>query len=451
MRSGGGVCTLDKRLSASPGFAPVTPEDPAVSEPGDEGLESEPAPGGPELEPIPLPEVRWNGRLRNRRRERRRRRNRRLRRLGAAFAALAASTAVVALVVVTVGRLVDGDGNRGPGAAPAGAGTAAAPAGAVVAPVLLAHQDAAGRASSLTVLVPAAGGKGGTVVLVPPGTMTEVASLGLEPVRQSLEVGGPSRLQATVENLLGAGLGGVVAVDDAGLTNLVSPAGPLSVRVPERVEDVGPNGRVAVVYEAGPATLPPASVGRFLSARGRGTDLARLARHQAFWDAWLARLRDRPSAVPPRSPELKAALAALAAGPVDTRLVPVEAFGSSPETGELYKVRGDELGRLVASVFPASSRHGQAERPRVQVLNGTGALELADAVRAKLGPGYDVRLTGNAARFDYERTEIVFYEKDQEAVANRLRQSLGVGTLVLSRRPLDVVDVTVIVGRDFQR
>ena len=67
----------------------------------------------------------------------------------------------------------------------------------------------------------------------------------------------------------------------------------------------------------------------------------------------------------------------------------------------------------------------------------------------KLGAGFDVRLTGNAARFDHAETQVVFYDRKQQAVAERVRDALGMGKLVLSRNPLDVVDVTIIVGKDF--
>jgi hypothetical protein len=129
--------------------------------------------------------------------------------------------------------------------------------------------------------------------------------------------------------------------------------------------------------------------------------------------------------------------------------VPVEGFGSGGEEGELYKVRTAELDRLVREVFPVpAGRVG--DRPRVQILNGTGALGLADAVRNRLGPGFDVRFTGNAATFDHDGTEVVFYDRAQQAAAERLRRALGVGTLVFSRRSLAVVDVTVVVGKDFR-
>ncbi|MDP8976557.1 MAG: LCP family protein [Actinomycetota bacterium] len=461
-------------MSANPGFAPATqatPDEPDGAEPDVHQSHeqrptifppynppdgAQPASGAIELDdgPVPLPEVPSNQRSRRRQEKIRRRRLRRRRRISI-LAFLGVVTGAAVLLVPPVSRFAgrEAQERNDLDKEATGLGGAESPApqpGPAAAPVLLAYEDGTGRASALTVLVPSTASKGGTLVLVPPGTMTEVLSLGLEPVRQSLELGGPARLKSTVENLLGAPLGGVVVVDDAGLTNLVAPAGPLPVTVPERVERVGPNGRVEVLFEAGASTLAPPGAGRFLSAKGRENDLARLARHQAFWEAWLARLGERPEAIPARSPELEAAITALATGPVDTRLLPVEAFGTSGDGGELYKVRADELSRLVASVFPASAGQGLAGRPRVQVLNGTGALEVADAVRAKLGAGFDVRLTGNAANFNYERTEIVFYDRDQEAVADRLRQALGVGALVLSRRPLDVVDVTVVVGKDFR-
>jgi len=460
-------------LSASPGLAPTPahPDEPHPDETQPEEAQPDDAqqvtifpplhprsddgragrePTPIDLNPIPLPDVRWNGRAR-RRRELRMRRRRRFRRTSLVLGAVVLAVVVVAVLAGPVGRLLNEraeNTGRPKGAGPSQAPTAAPPAPAV-APVLLAHRDGSGRTSSLTVLAASATGKGGSLVMIPPGTMTEVVSLGLEPVRQSLELGGPARLQATVENLLGTRLGAVVVLDDAGVASLLAPVGSLPVTVPQRVERVGQSGRVEVLYEAGPTTVAPSAAGRFLSAKGRESDLARLTRHQAFWDAWLAVLHDRPSALPTR-PDLSAAVAALAAGPVETRPLPVEAFGSASDGGgELYKVRADELARLVAAVFPAAGQ-ALADRPRVQVLNGTGVVELADAVRDKLGAGFDVRLTGNAATFDYEHTEIVYYDRDQEATADRLRQVLGVGTLVLSRRPLDVVDVTVVVGKDFQ-
>src|SRR5436309_1164605 len=53
--------------------------------------------------------------------------------------------------------------------------------------------------------------------------------------------------------------------------------------VPTRVEQTDAAGNVNVLWNAGPGTLAPADVPRFLTARGEGNDLVRLARHQTFW------------------------------------------------------------------------------------------------------------------------------------------------------------------------
>lgn len=386
-------------------------------------------------DPVPLPQTRRGGRAEQRRQRRRRRRIRNV----------AIATAVV--LVVGVLAAVFGAGTDDGGGADGGNGGPSAVA--AVPAVLLVQQDASGRAASLTVLVPAQG-DGGTLLMIPPGTMTEVVSLGLEPVSRSLELGGPGRLESTVENLLGAVVGETVVVDDTALTALLQPVGPLTVTVPERVEEVEPSGRVRVLYEAGSVTVAPGDVPAFLVAKGRSNELSRLARHQAFFEAWLAAVRDRPDAAPTSPLALARAFDALTTGEVRSRVLPVEAFGTGAVEGELYRVRDDELSRMVQEAFPASALPGGADRPRIQILNGTGAVGLADAVRTRLGAGFDVRLTGNASSFDKARTEIVFYDREEQQAAERVRQALGVGDLVFSRNALDVVDVTIIVGEDFR-
>lgn len=396
----------------------------------------------PDLDPlqdvatIPLPETRRTTRSQQQNRRKRQRRQRSLR-----FGALVAVGAV--LVIALVGRVVSDVTADDPEAAAPGAPAAAPPPPAT----LLVQRDGSGQAVSLFLLAPAAGGKGGSVVLMPPGAMVEVASLDLQPLGQVLSLGGPGRLQATVQNLLGTPVGGAHVLDDAGMVALVAPAGPLDVDIPERVERLDQRGTVEVVFEAGPAKVAPADVPRLLAERGRGTDLGRLARHQAFWNAWLRRLDDA-KAVPAQPPELKAVLAALAAGDVRVRTLPVDPLGTGSD-GQLYQVDRLELAALRATLVPGEKATA-SDRPGVQILNGTGEVQVAQRVADKLGTAVEVKLTGNAARFDYAETQVVFYDKADQAVAERVRQVLGVGKLVLSRNPLDVVDVTIIVGKDFK-
>lgn len=384
---------------------------------------------------IPLPETRRTGHARRREAALRRRR-RQLRK--------AVAVVLGVVLVVTLGvRLLPGGSSDDAAEEGTATGTAASPPA-----LLLVQRDDANRAVSLFVLAPEADGKGGTLLLLPPGVMAEAPSFGLQPLSNVLELGGPDPLLGTVRNLLGASVADVHVVDAAGLAALVTPAGPLSVDMPERVEKVDQRGTVEVVYEAGPTKVEAADVPRLLAERGRGTDLSRLARHQAFWNAWLAKLRKQADAVPAEPPAVKRALSSLAAGSVRTRVVPVTSIGVEAGS-ELYRVEREELARLVASVFPSAPR-AAGSRLRIQILNGTGAPGLGQRVADKLGAAFDVRLTGNAARFDHKETQVVFYDRKRQPDAERVRAALGMGKLVLSRNPLDVVDVTIIVGKDFE-
>ena len=106
----------------------------------------------------------------------------------------------------------------------------------------------------------------------------------------------------------------------------------------------------------------------------------------------------------------------------------------------------ERLDQLMRQLLPGA----RPARVRVQVLNGTGALGVALKAAQRLVPaGAQVTLSGNADSFAYAQTQIVFYDRSRQPLATQVRQALGTGKLVLSRRPLDVVDVTVVIGKDF--
>lgn len=386
---------------------------------------------------IPLPDVRASARTLRRQQHREGRRVR----LGiraatvAAVAVLAAATAVV----VSSSR---------PDATP---GSPTRVAGKTTSvdrhALLLALAGPDGRASTLAGLVPGPGGRGGTVLLIPTGTLTELPGLGPQPLGRALTSGGPQALLSTTENLLGVTISSIVVLTPDSFAEAVVPAGALRVDVPARVEEVADDGTVRVLFEAGPRSLNASDVVSYLSAAGSGTDLDRLARQQRFWEAWFAALRSRPEAIPAQPPALLRALRTLASGAVRVRLLPVRSFGKTPADGELYEAREAEIRRSVDDIFATDT----GPRPRVRILNGTGTLELARKVEERLTPAdVQVTLTGNAGRLNHVSTQIIYYDPADRPVAQRIRDALGVGTLIRNRNRTDVVDVTIIVGKDFE-
>lgn len=374
---------------------------------------------------------------------RRRRQERRQRRLFASALLIAVLGGAVFVGAPHIGRRISGP--DGPIAQPAP--VASDPK------VLLAHRHPDGSARSVTIFSDSKGRQ--SVVMIPAGTMAEVPSLGLEPLGRALQVGGPTRLGSTVENLLGIDVSDVVVLDDAELSAMAEPLGELAVEVPSRVEEVADDGTVDILYEPGRLRIEAAEVPAFLSAKGRSTDLEVLARHQSFWEAVLEQIAEEGLRAGGPEP-LSAILDKLAAGgTIRSRLLPVVPLGqgdaAGPGTGaaELYRVEPDELDRFLESTFPGAV--GAADRPKAQVLNGTGGVEVTARAAEKLVPrGIQVSLTGNAPRFDYRTTQVVFYDEAERALAEKARDALGVGRLVLSRRPLGVVDLTIIIGSDFQ-
>jgi hypothetical protein len=138
-------------------------------------------------------------------------------------------------------------------------------------------------------------------------------------------------------------------------------------------------------------------------------------------------------------------VAQLAAGEVAHHVLPVRAVGG---VEELYSVDQGALDQLVTESLPGTPR--SAERTTVQVLNGTGRPGAAQDLLAPLvGAGARVTVTGNADRFDYAVSQIVYDDDAHADDARRLRDALGFGEAVRSRTPTGAVDLTVVLGADF--
>ena len=162
--------------------------------------------------------------------------------------------------------------------------------------------------------------------------------------------------------------------------------------------------------------------------------------------AWLARVAHDPGVASGLPPDLARVVRQLASGSVTYETLPVEAVDAGSGVDEVYRVRQGDLDQLMGQLLPGVS----PDRIRVQILNGTGAIGSSPRVARRLVPaGARVVLSGNADSFAYAQTQIVFYDRSRQQAAERVRQALGTGRLVLSRQPLDVVDVTVVIGKDF--
>jgi hypothetical protein len=194
-----------------------------------------------------------------------------------------------------------------------------------------------------------------------------------------------------------------------------------------------------------------------------GDDAELGGRHLAFWQALLDRFGNDPDALArpfggaeehvdgaaEASGAILRALAALPSFERDLAVLPVVQVGAGGE--ELYELREEGRALLASLVDPSASSE---TRVRVQVLNGNGAPGIgARAGEALVESGFRIVLSGNAGRLDYAETLVIAHDSSPEGIdaARRARDLLGVGRVQVAAEPQGIVDVTVVIGKDFLR
>jgi len=104
----------------------------------------------------------------------------------------------------------------------------------------------------------------------------------------------------------------------------------------------------------------------------------------------------------------------------------------------------------VLRVGPRTS--GRPKRPiRIELLNGSGRSGLAGELASYLRDGgFDVLVVSNADRSDYRNT-IVVNRTEWPDQGNTVADYLGTRHVIQQLRAQEMIDVTVIVGRDARR
>ena len=90
------------------------------------------------------------------------------------------------------------------------------------------------------------------------------------------------------------------------------------------------------------------------------------------------------------------------------------------------------------------------ETTPIVVQNGNGEPNVGEAVAELLLPeGFRVVISQNADTFRHPETEIAATAAEHADEAERVRELLGVGRVVVSQVPSGLADITIVVGRDF--
>ena len=285
----------------------------------------------------------------------------------------------------------------------------------------------------------------GSALLIPAATQLDVPALGVATLGAISVDDQGARLATSVENVVGVRVDRTVVLDDPGLTAVMGPSAPLRVALSAQVEILLP----PATFVAGEQDLSAAQATQLMVGPQSVNELDRLVTLGTVLDAWLGRLKE-PS-VARQTTDLQSGLAPLVA----TALAPDHQINTLPVDsiaitgGERFAVREPDLVAYVLRAFPRERLGSGRGRPRVEVLNGTGFLGVAQAVADKVVPaGGKITLTENIQGFGQTDTEVVYFQDQWRDGAQRLLDAMGCGSLRKARKDLGISDVTIVVGSD---
>lgn len=311
--------------------------------------------------------------------------------------------------------------------------------------------------------------KAGSIIYVPAHTAVEVPGRGLQGVGQAYASGGVPLLLVSIENLLGIHMDRYIELSDKDAMVLFNAVGPLSVSVPEDIKVPAGKNQARLLIPAGDQQLSPEFMERFLYTRGLdGDDVSLGLRQIAFWDSLLNQFHDEPALLGHAIERGGAALGEsdgeiedhkrlfteLASLELSDRVItsiPVTPVSTGGDD-QLYRADEDEIASFVTGTMAADTEATQ--EIRVQVLNGNGVPGIGQEVAERLvGEGFRVILSGNARRLNYKKTLIIAYGSTDEQIqlAEKARDLLGVGEVQVSAQQQGIVDLTIVVGKDFLR
>ena len=306
-----------------------------------------------------------------------------------------------------------------------------------------------------------------SIVYVPSHTAVEVPGRGLQGVGESYGSGGVPLLLVSAENLLGIDIDHYVELSDKDAQVLFEQFETLTVDVPAEVRVPAGRDQARLIFVEGPQEMTPSSLVRLLYTMGMdGDDVELGSRHLAFWDQ-LLEVYDDPAELAAAfeaagaalgesdasAKDLAAFMELVAAVPSeDLTLTALPVRPISAGDAQLYSVDADELAAFVDETI--GTRDETEQEIRVQLLNGNGVPGIGREAAAKLvGEGFRVILGGNARRLDYRKTLVIAYDSSDRgvALAERARELLGVGEVQVSAQQQGIVDLTIVVGKDFLR
>ncbi len=297
--------------------------------------------------------------------------------------------------------------------------------------------------------------------------------------------GGPALAKKTVQYTLGIPIHNYVRINFAGFEQIVDAIGGITINVEEAIYDEKyPDenyGYMTVDIPAGVQKMDGATALQYARVRHGSSDFYRARRQQQV----LTAIKDKAMSLDIPLTNIPGFIIALGnAMSTDLSLADLEylarlareirpenirsgiidetmtASTRTPEGWDVLIPNRERIRELVAELFPEPTATGHPvsapvdrlieEAAKLEVLNGTGEVGLAESTAAYLSKqGYLIGSYANADRSDYAHTIIIDYSGKPQTVA-ALAELLKVSEENIRSENLAMgTDVRVILGQDF--
>lgn len=273
------------------------------------------------------------------------------------------------------------------------------------------------------------GGDDPLVLPIPPDLTIEAPGLGQADMTAIAQLPGDG-MRVAVSNTLGMWVDGFAVTDLGRLAAVVDRAGGLSVDLPSAVT------LDSVVLGPGEVSLDGKQVGEYLTAGGDA-----MLRWEVVLTGLLASspMLGQGDLIEVDDLAMTQELLGEAQDAV------VESFPTHVVAATTRVPSFTDLDALMLADFGAPT-----PIVRVIVENHSGAPAVSEDLARILVPlGFRIVLSRNAQTFDKSTTDVIAIGSQNVEAADRVREALGVGSVVLSGVPSGIGDITIAVGSDF--